>query len=257
MRQSTPLLWLLPLLVLGSCASEGEHDEHGRESSEHESEHDGDEHGADEHDGGHDDSARAHDGWRPLFDGTSTAGWMNYGKATIAKGWEAQDGALVMVGGGGDIVTADEYEDFELELEWQVAPGGNSGVFFNVVDGLGAVWSSGPEMQVLDNTTHHDGKNVLTSAGSCYALYPPSRDVTRPAGQWNQARLMSKNGHVQHWLNGTLLCEYTIGSDDWNERVAASKFKDMPEFGSASRGRIALQDHGDRVAFRNLRIREL
>lgn len=245
MRHLTRTSWLLPLLALCACASNGEHGEGG-------------EHGDGDGSGDHaEEQATDSDDWRSLFDGESAAGWMNYGKGGVATGWEAQDGALVMVGGGGDIVTADEYEDFELELEWQVAPGGNSGIFFNVVDGLGAVWSSGPEMQVLDNTTHQDGKNVLTSSGSCYALYAPARDVTRPAGQWNQARLMSKNGHVQHWLNGALLCEYTIGSDDWNERVAASKFKDMPQFGSASRGRIALQDHGDRVAFRNLRIREL
>ena len=245
MRYSIILSCLLSLLALGACAGDGEHGGGDHDAHDHE-----------EHDHGGEQAA-ADDGWRPLFDGVTTAGWMRYDQGPWTGGWEAQDGALVMVGGGGDIVTEEEFEDFELELEWQVGPGGNSGIFFNVVDGLGAVYASGPEVQVLDNTTHPDGKNVLTSAGSCYALYAPERDVTRPAGQWNQARLLSKDGHVQHWLNGTLLCEYTIGSDDWNARVAASKFKDMPQFGSASRGRIALQDHGDRVAFRNLRIREL
>ena len=197
------------------------------------------------------------DTWHALFDGKTTAGWVNYHKDTIAGGWQVVDGALTMAGGGGDIVTNDVYGSFELELEWKVAPGGNSGLFFNVTDSGDSVWQSGIEMQVLDNALHPDGKNALTSAGSCYALYAPARDVTKAPGEWNQARLINKNGHVQHWLNGVLLCEYTIGSDDWNRRVAASKFKDMPDFARASRGRIALQDHGDLVSYRNVRIREL
>lgn len=194
--------------------------------------------------------------WRALFDGQTTAGWVNYNSDTIRDGWKVEDGALVIDGPGGDIVTVDEFQDFELELEWQVSEAGNSGIFYNVVDGLGAVYSSGPEMQVLDNTGHGDGKNPLTSAGACYALYAPPRDVTRPVGEWNEVRLISRGGEVEHWLNDTLLCRYTLGSDEWNALVAASKFKDMPEFGLSRHGRIALQDHGDRVAFRNIRIRE-
>ncbi len=194
--------------------------------------------------------------WRSLFDGETTTGWVNYGSDTIRDGWQVVDGALTLTGPGGDIVTVDEFQDFELELEWQVAEGGNSGIFFNVVDGLGAVWASGPEMQILDNERHHDGGNPLTSAGACYALYAPPMDVTRPVGEWNEARILSRGGEVEHWLNGTLLCSYALGSQDWNDRVAGSKFKDMPEFGRARRGRIALQDHGDRVAFRNIRVRE-
>lgn len=195
--------------------------------------------------------------WQPLLDGTTTRGWVNYNKDTISEGWQVIDGALTMTGGGGDIVTTGTYQDFELELEWQVAAGGNSGIFFNVQPGENAVWATGPELQVLDNSTHHDGKNTLTSAGACYALYEPVRDVTKPAGQWNHVRLVSRGGHVEHWMNGTLLCEYVLGSDDWNAKVAASKFKDMPKFGKFERGHLALQDHGDRVAFRNIRVREL
>jgi hypothetical protein len=194
--------------------------------------------------------------WRSLFDGETTAGWVNYNSDSIRDGWKVEDGALVIDGPGGDIVTVDEFRDFELELEWQVAEGGNSGIFYNVVDGLGAVWASGPEMQILDNERHHDGQNALTSAGACYALYAPPVDVTRPVGEWNEVRLVSRGGEVEHWLNGTLVCSYTLRSDDWNTRVAGSKFKDMADFGMSRSGRIALQDHGDRVAFRNIRIRE-
>ena len=193
--------------------------------------------------------------WTPLFDGQTTAGWINYNQDSISEGWQVIDGELTMVGGGGDIVTEATYENFELELEWKLSPGGNSGIFFNVLDGESAAYFSGPEMQVLDNSTHNDGKNTMTSAGACYALYMPVRDVTRPIGEWNKVRIVSQNRHMQHWLNDVMICEYTIQSDDWNERVAASKFKDWPKFGKATSGRIGLQDHGDRVAFRNIRIR--
>ncbi|MFT7667797.1 MAG: hypothetical protein ACI8X5_000481 [Planctomycetota bacterium] len=195
--------------------------------------------------------------WRPLFDGATLAGWSNYGKDTVAEGWQVIDGNLTMTGGGGDIVSDDMFGDFELQLEWNVVEGGNSGVFFYVTDGGGAVWQSGIEMQVLDNKKHHDGKNALTSAGACYALYAPVEDVTRTPGEWNDMRLVSKGRHVEHWLNGTLLCEYTIGSDDWNTRVAASKFKDMPDFGKSTSGRFAIQDHGDLVSYRNIRVLDL
>jgi hypothetical protein len=196
-------------------------------------------------------------GWRSLIDGETTAGWRNYGQDTLSDGWQVSDGTLTMTGGGGDIVTTDTFGDFELELDWQIAPGGNSGIFYNVQPGENAVWATGPEMQVLDDTMHQDGQSPFTSAGSCYALYPPARDVTRPAGEWNQVRLVNRGGHVEHWLNGTKVCEYDLGSDDWNAKVAASKFKEMPKFGKYRSGHIALQDHGDRVAFRNIRVREL
>jgi len=195
--------------------------------------------------------------WRSLFDGATTAGWVNYNKDTIADGWQVIDGTLTMTGDGGDIVTEEIYGDFELELEWQIAPNGNSGIFFNVTDGQDAVWRSGIEMQVLDNELHYDGKSPFTSAGSCYALYQPVRDVTKKPGEWNTVRIVNQDSHVEHWLNGTKVCEYTIGSDEWNRLVAESKFKDMPLFAKSKRGRLALQDHGDRVSYRNIRIREL
>ncbi len=195
--------------------------------------------------------------WISLFDGETTNGWVNYGQETISDGWQVIDGELTMVGGGGDIVTTQMFGDFELEIEWKIAEAGNSGIFYGVLDGQGAVWASAPEMQVLDNVKHPDGRNVLTSAGACYALYPTTKNALKAPGEWNKVGIRRENGAVTHTMNGETICEYTIGSDDWNERVANSKFKTMPLFGTADKGRIALQDHNDRVAYRAMRIREL
>jgi Domain of Unknown Function (DUF1080) len=204
-------------------------------------------------------SAGATDGWRPLFDGRSTAGWHAFGGGAPGAGWQVVDGALTRTGQAGDLLTDEEFGSFELELEWQIQPGGNSGVFFHVVEDSTTqyVWQTGPEMQVLDNAGHADGRQPNTSAGSNFALYAPARDVTRPPGQWNAARLVVRGDHVEHWLNGEKLLEYELGSAEWQQRVAASKFAEMPRYGRARRGHIALQDHGDRVAYRNLRIRTL
>jgi hypothetical protein len=197
--------------------------------------------------------------WRSLFDGRTTAGWRSFGGTAAPAGWQAVDGTLARVAQAGDIVTTDEFGSFELELEWKVQPGGNSGVFFHVVEDttLRYVWQTGPEMQVLDNVGHADGRQPNTSAGSNFALYAPARDVTRPAGEWNAARLVVRGDHVEHWLNGEKLLEYELGSPEWTARVAASKFAEMPRYARARRGHIALQDHGDPVAFRNIRIREI
>jgi hypothetical protein len=199
------------------------------------------------------------DGWRLLFDGRTTRGWRNYRSDSLSAGWQVVDGALTRVAQAGDIVTEEQFDSFELALEWRVAPGGNSGVFFHVVEApdLDYVWRSGPEMQVLDNAGHADGRDPLTSAGSNYAVHAPARDVSRPAGEWNAARLVVRGDHVEHWLNGVKVVEYELGSADWEARVRASKFAQMPRYGRARRGHIALQDHGDRVAFRNLRVRAL
>jgi hypothetical protein len=199
------------------------------------------------------------DGWRPLFDGRTTAGWHAFGGGAPGAGWQVLDGSLTRAGEAGDILTDEEFGSFELELEWKIQPGGNSGVFFHVVEDstLQYVWQTGPEMQVLDNAGHADGRQPNTSAGSNFALHAPAGDATRPAGQWNAARLVVRGDHVEHWLNGEKLLEYELGSTEWQQRVAASKFAQMPRYGLARRGHIALQDHGDPVAFRNIRIRVL
>ena len=198
------------------------------------------------------------DVWRTLFDGTSTAAWRGYKQDALPDGWQVVDGALARVGAGGDIVTVDEFESFELRFEWQVEEGGNSGVFFGVSERTdGPAWFSGPEYQILHNAGHRDGEAPITSAGSNYAVHPPAADVTRPLGEWNRSRLIVDGGRVEHWMNDTHLLSYELGSADWQERVAASKFADLPHYGRVARGRIAIQDHGDPVRFRNIRIREI
>jgi hypothetical protein len=156
---------------------------------------------------------------------------------------------------GGDIITIDQFDNFELELEWQIAEGGNSGIMYRVSEDGEEAYYTGPEYQVLDNARHADGQNPLTSAASDYGLYAPIKDVTRPIGEWNAARIVIKGNHVEHWLNDVKVVEYELGSPDWQQRVDASKFKQWPNYGRIPKGHIALQDHGSRVAFRNIRIR--
>jgi len=202
-------------------------------------------------------AAQSPGGWRPLFDGRSLAGWRGFKTTTPPAGWQAVDGALTRTGPGGDLMTVEEFGDFELELEWKVGPAGNSGIMFRVATTAERPWETGPEMQVLDNATHADGRNPLTSAGSNYAVHAPVKDVTRPVGEWNAVRLVVRGAHVEHWMNGVKLLEYELWSPDWEARVKASKFGSMPGYGRAKRGHLVLQDHGDVVAFRNLRIRTL
>jgi hypothetical protein len=197
--------------------------------------------------------------WIWLFDGQTTDAWRGYLKSELPSGWQIVDGALTRVAEAGDIITKEEFDNFELELEWKSSPGGNSGIFFHVQEdsALQSVYFSGPEFQVLDNEAHKDGLDPRTSAGSNYALHAPARDMTKKPGEWNSARIVVNGSHVEHWLNGTKLLEYELWSDDWQRRVAASKFKDMPAYGMAKTGHIALQDHGDWVAYRNIRIRRI
>ncbi|HEX7117426.1 MAG TPA: DUF1080 domain-containing protein [Longimicrobiales bacterium] len=198
-------------------------------------------------------------GWRLLFDGRSTDGWRGFKRDGVPAGWTVEDGTLTRVAPAGDLVTRETFADFELTLEWKVEPGGNSGIFFRVVeaDDLGQTYHSGPEMQVLDNARHPDGRSPLTSAGSNYALHAPVRDVTRPAGEWNRVRLVVDGAHVEHWLNGVKIVEYELWTEDWERRVRESKFAAWPRYGRAREGHIALQDHGDRVWFRNIKVRRL
>lgn len=196
-------------------------------------------------------------GWRLLFDGETTDGWRGYMREDMPDGWRVEDGTLTRAGRAGDIVTSERFSDFELSLEWRVEPGGNSGVLYRVVEGPEHTYHSGPEMQVLDDAAHPDGRSPLTSAGSNYGLHPAPRGVVRPAGEWNRTRIVVEGAHVEHWLNGEKVVEYELGSAAWEALVADSKFAQWPEYGRADEGHIALQDHGDRVWFRNIKIREI
>jgi hypothetical protein len=196
-------------------------------------------------------------GWASLFDGRTTTGWRGFRQSAMPAGWRVLDEALTRDGGGGDIVTAEEFANFELALEWRIAAGGNSGVMYRVSESVEPAFLSGPEMQVLDDALHPDGRSALTSAGACYGLYAPSAGVARPAGDWNQARIVADGARVEHWLNGVKVVEYELGSADWRARLEASPFRGVETYGRFARGRIALQDHGDRVAYRAMKIRVL
>jgi hypothetical protein len=200
-------------------------------------------------------------GWQLLFDGKTTKGWRQYRGKEVPDKWQVVEGALVFDPksgkNGGDIVTEKKFANFELVLEWKISEGGNSGLMYRVSEKFGAPYESGPEYQLLDNAKHSDGKNRLTSAASCYALYAPAKDMTKPVGEWNKTRLVVNGNQVEHWLNGKKVVEYELGSADWKKRVADSKFKDLPKFGKEPKGHIDLQDHGNRVEFRNIKIRVL
>ncbi len=196
-------------------------------------------------------------GWRLLFDGQTTDAWRGYHMDSLPSGWKAVDGALTRVAEGGDIITKDQFANFELAVEWKVAPGGNSGIMYRVTEESDYSYKSGPEMQVLDDAGHADGKSRLTAAGSDYAIYPSPPGVVKPAGEWNQARIVVNGDQVQHWLNGVKVVEYQLGSADWAARVKASKFAQWPNYGLAKTGYIALQDHGNWVAYRNIKIKAL
>jgi len=202
-------------------------------------------------------------GWRLLFNGQDLKGWSNFKRDTIKPGWQVKDGTLACVDpkNAGDLVTADKFDWFELQLEYKIAEGGNSGIMFHVTDEGGAVWATGPEIQLEDNAKAADPQRC----GWLYGLYQPPTDpktgkildATKPAGQWNQMRIVIGSKKCIHEINGVKYFEYELGSDDFKARVAKSKFGKMPGFAKSNTGRIALQgDHGQ-VAFRNVKLRPL
>ncbi len=210
------------------------------------------------------------DGWILMFNGLTTDMWRSHnGEIFPGTGWEVVDGTLHVIGsgrgeagGGGDILFDRKFSNFELSLEWKVAEAGNSGIFYLAQEIPGdPVWKSAPEMQILDNERHPDAKLGVDgnrAAGSLYDLIPGSFDAVKPAGEWNHAMVMVFKGTVIHTMNGETVVEYHLWTDDWKKMVANSKFKDYEHFvNPASEGYIVLQDHGDDVWFRNIKIREL
>ncbi|MFO1513153.1 MAG: DUF1080 domain-containing protein [Verrucomicrobiota bacterium] len=202
-------------------------------------------------------------GWQLLFNGTDLTGWSNFKKSGVRPGWQVKEGALVCVDphDAGDIVTSDKFGAFELELDYNISVGGNSGIIFHVTDEGGAVWATGPEFQLEDNAKAADPQRC----GWLYALYKPELDprtdkpvdATLPAGEWNHVRLVISPEKCEHWINGVKYFDYVIGSDDFKQRVAASKFSKMPLFAKSGSGYLSLQgDHGQ-VSFRNLKVRSL
>lgn len=198
--------------------------------------------------------------WTNLFDGKTTEGWRGYREKAFPEiGWDIEDGALHRKKGesGGDLVTEEQFENFELRFEWKVAPNANSGVMYRVAETNDYSFETGPEYQVLDDNGHPDGEKGETSAASLYALVAPEGKTLKPVGEWNEARIIHKGNHVEHWLNGKKVVEIEIGGDDWNKRMSESKFNGWTEFAKSAKGHIALQDHGDEVWYRSFKIREL
>ena len=187
--------------------------------------------------------------------------WRGYQKEELPAAWIiTEDGGLHLTGEGegGDIVTRDQYDNFELELEWKISEGGNSGIMFRVSEEYDYPWRTGPEFQVLDDSGHVDaneGGDRL--AGANYDMHEPSERVTKVVGEWNVVRIVVTGAQVEHWMNGVQIVSYELWSDDWKERRAGSKWIDMPSYGMLETGHISLQDHGDPVWYRNIRIRRL
>ena len=197
--------------------------------------------------------------WTVLFDGETVTGLRGYRQDSFPWGeWEVVDGTLkTLPGHGVDLISEKVYKNFELELEWKVAVGGNSGIFYYATEEGDNIWQTAPEMQVLDNDVHTDGKNILTSAGALYAMIASSELVVKPAGEFNKVKIKAYNNNIEHWLNGVKIVEYTYGSKAMWDLVKKSKFNKMPLFAKATEGHIGLQgDHGE-IWYRNIRIRKL
>jgi hypothetical protein len=208
------------------------------------------------------------DGWISLFDGTTTKGWHKYGGGAVGSGWKVQEGSIfldttVEVNGkrdGGDIVTDEEFENFDLKLEWKIAKNGNSGIMFCVHEDTTKYkypFETGPEMQVLDNDGHPDGKLKKHRAGDLYDLISCSKETVKPVGEWNQVEIKLQNGKLDFYLNGENVVSTTMWDDNWDKLVAGSKFKTMPGFATFKKGHIDLQDHDCMVWFRNIMIKKL
>jgi hypothetical protein len=203
-------------------------------------------------------SAATAGGWRTLFDGKTLSAWRGYKSNDLPAGWRVVDGIIVKEKGADDIITRDQFADFELDLDWKIAKGGNSGIFYRGTEEYDHIYWSGPEYQLLDDANAPDGQNRLTSAAAAYALYAPPAGVVKPFDEWNTTRIIVNGAHVEHWLNGQKVVEYELWSPDWKAKVAASKFAAYPNYGMAKRGYIGIQgDHPGTLSLRNIRIREL
>ena len=195
-----------------------------------------------------------------LFDGKDTSAWKGYKQDGFpAKQWVIDNGALKTVPGQSlDLVTREKYKNFDLSFEWKVPPGGNSGVIYNVDEAGRAAWHSGPEYQVVDDIKHPDGKNPKTSAASLYALLAPSpTKKVKPVGEWNQSRIVAKDGHIQHWLNGDKELEYDWNNPELRADVKKAKFGEYATFMAKDEGHIVFQHHGEEVWYRNIRVKRL
>jgi len=203
--------------------------------------------------------------WVDLFDGKSLNGWHGFNKTGEVKNWTIEDGALVCLGAakgdtGGDIVSNKEYENFELSWDWKITKGGNSGVMYHVIEDpkYKGPYETGPEYQLIDDIGFPGKLEEWQKTGADYAMnLTNDKKKLNPAGEWNISKILFNNGHVEHWLNGEKIVEFQAWNDAWNKERKEGKWKDYPDYGIAKKGRIALQDHGNKISFKNIRIREL
>lgn len=198
-------------------------------------------------------------GWKLLFDGKTLEGWRGYKTEAIGAPWKVEGGTITLTAAkAGDLLTTREFADFELSFEWKISEGGNSGVIYRAGLGESAPYRTGPEYQVLDNEKATDNKLGNHLAGSLYDLgNEVPRDLPKPVGQWNESRLIVRGWNVEHWLNGKKLVTVDLAGPEGKAWIAKSKFKDWPKFASLAKGHIALQDHGNIVSYRSIKIREL
>jgi hypothetical protein len=218
-------------------------------------------------------SASTGNGWESLFDGQTTKGWHKYGGDPVGPAWKVKDGFLYLdtsnktngqIIGGGDIVTDEEFENFHLQLEWKIAPRGNSGIIFYIHEDKPKYnwpWETGPEMQVLDNGTptsagQSDAIYYTHRAGDLYDMLA-SKEAVKPVGEWNQVEIIARDGKLDFYMNGVRTLSTIMWDDNWKQMIAKSKFRSMPGFGTYRKGRIGLQDHDNQVSYRNIRIKRL
>jgi hypothetical protein len=196
--------------------------------------------------------------WTPLVLDQAAPAWRGWNSADFPTGWKIVGGELSKTGSVDDLVSRELYGNFELELEWKLDKGGNSGIFYHGTREYDHIYWTAPEYQLLDDANAADGAVRVTAAASAYGLYAAPAGVVKPFGEWNTTRIVVKNSHVEHWLNGQRVVSYELGSDDWKARVAASKFAAYPHYGLAARGHIGIQgDHPGALNIRHMRIRSL
>ena len=203
------------------------------------------------------------DGWKLLFDGQTMAGWRPF-KNKVNDSWEVLDGTLhckkvndTIENKRGDLMTTDQYENFELAFEWRIAPQGNSGVIYRVTEDFDVPYASGPEYQLIDDVGYPGELKAANKTACNYDMHEAKNKTLNPPGEWNSSKIVVNGNHVEHWLNGVNVLEYEFGSADWKKRVAGSKWKDFPGYGLSKAGYIDLQDHGSEAWFRNLYIKVL
>lgn len=203
------------------------------------------------------------DGWKVLFDGKTLKGWRTY-KNKNSNSWSVKDGDLYCMGSvtnksdlRADLITADQYENFELLIDWKISPQGNSGIMYRATEEFDAAYLSGPEYQLIDDLNFPQKLEDWQMTGANYAMDPAPTAKPNPVGSWNTTRILVNGAHVEHWLNGKKIVEYELWTDEWKKKKSTGKWKDAPGYGLAKKGHIVLQDHGSEAWFRNIKIREL